>query len=120
LRSNLYDPISSAYVVQQKVTEGMDDLIPQSRWNDKHAAVYDCPGRRRGNALDVTDTTTDLRKERLTSEGGGGRSKRRVSRRNHRAAYELSKVVDVGQAKVVWLIVNARSGQKHLSNFGRA
>src|SRR5580692_4478813 len=42
--------------------------------------------------------------------------KRYVTRWNHGAAYELSKVIDVSQAKVIWLVVNARGGVKNLSN----
>src|SRR6202041_2474399 len=43
-----------------------------------------------------------------------------VARWNLSAAYELSKVVDVSQAKVIWLIVNARGNVQNLSDLGRA
>src|ERR1700677_626126 len=98
----------------------MDYFIPQSCWNNEHAAIDDRSGRSRGNGLDMANIATDVREESFTSNSGGSRSQRRVSRRNHRAAYELGKVVDVLQAKVIRLVVNARRGQKNRRNFSRA
>src|SRR5271168_87161 len=106
--------------MQQKITVGMDYLVPQSGGNNEHAAIDDRSGRSRGNALDMANIATDVRKDSFTSNGGGSRSKRRVSRRYHRAADELREVVDVLQAKVIRLVVDARRGQEDGRNLSRA
>src|SRR5271155_2919595 len=106
--------------MQQKITVGMDYLVSQSGGNNEHTAIDDGSGRSRGNGLNMANIATDVREKSLASGGGGGRGKRRVTRRNQRAAYELGKVVDVLQAKVVRLVVDARRGQKDGRNLGRA
>src|SRR5580692_1958659 len=106
--------------MQQKVTERMDDFIPKSLWNSKHATIDNCPWRGRGDGLHMANTTTDPTEECLTLYGCGGCGKRRVSRWNHRAPHELSKVVDVSQAKVIWLIFDARRSVEDGSNIGGA
>src|ERR1700749_1162312 len=98
----------------------MDYLVSQSGGNNEHPAVDDGSGRSRGNDWDMADIAPDVREQSLASGGGGGRGERRVSRGNHRAAYELGKVVDVLQAKVIRLVIHARRGQKNRRNFGRA
>src|SRR5260370_5907958 len=87
--------------MQQKVAEGMDDLIPQSVRNNKHAAIDNRPCRSCGNGLDMANTATDPTEKFSASYGCGCRGKRGVAGWNHLAAYELSKVVDVSQAKVI-------------------
>src|SRR5277367_1342486 len=108
LRTNLDDAISSSDVMEQKVTERMDDFGAQSLWNSEHAAIDHCPWRSRGDGLHMADAATELGEESSAFQGRGGRGKHRISRWNHSAAYELSKVVDVSQAKLIWLIFNAR------------
>ena len=49
----------------------------------------------------------ELSEESSALQGCGGRGKHCISRWNHSAAYELSKVVDVSQAKLIRLIFNA-------------
>src|SRR5580658_8645206 len=120
LRPNLYDPVSSANVMQQKIAVGMDYLVSQSGGNYEHTAIDDGSGRSRGNGLNMANIATDVCEKSLASGGGGGRGKGRVSRRNHRAAYELGKVVDVLQAEIVRLVVDARRGQKDSRYLGRA
>src|SRR5271156_6366369 len=93
--------------MQQEVTERMDDFISESLWNSKHATIDNCPWRGRGDRLHMANTTTDSTEKFLAFYGCGGRGKRCVSRWNHRTAYELSKVIDVSQAKVIWLIFYA-------------
>src|SRR5271170_4050073 len=108
LRPNLDNPISSSDVMQQKITKRMDDFIPESLWNSKHATIDNCPWRGRGDGLHMANTTTDPTEKCLTFCGCGGCGERCVSRWDHRTAHELSKVVDVSQAKVIWLIFHAR------------
>src|ERR1700722_9339424 len=102
--------------MQQKVTKGMDDFIPQSGRHGKHAAVHHGSGGSRHNGLDMANTTTDMREKSLAPHGGGGRGELRVPGWNHRAAYELGKVVDVGQAKLIRLIVDALGTQKNVGD----
>ena len=52
--------------------------------------------------------------------GLGGCGKRCVSRWGHRAAHELSKVIDVSQAKIIWLIFYACRRVEDRSNVRRA
>src|SRR5258708_5652015 len=82
----------------------MDNLIPQGLWNGKHAAIDNRPCRSRGNGFHMANTATDAPEKFSASHGCRSRGKRCVSGRNHRAAYELSKMVDVSQAKVIWQI----------------
>src|SRR5271154_3450438 len=89
LRTNLDDAISSSDVMEQKVTERMDNFSPQSLWNSEHPAIDPCPWRGRGDGLHMADAATELGEKYLTFYGCGGRGKRCVSRRDHRAAYEL-------------------------------
>ena len=56
LRTNLDDAISSSDVMQQKVTERMDDFSAQSPWNSEHPAIDHCPWRGRGDGLHMADT----------------------------------------------------------------
>ena len=102
--------------MQQKVAERMDDLIPQSLWNDKHAAIDNRPCWSRGNGFHMTNTATDAPEKFSASYGCGRRGKRCVAGWNHRAAYELSKMVDVGQAKVIWLIFWVLCGLENCSH----
>src|SRR3984885_6358099 len=106
--------------MQQKVTERMDDFIPESLWNGKHTTIDNCPLRGRGDGLHMANTTTDPTEECLGLYGCGGRGKRCVSRRSHRAAHELSKVGDVSQAEVIWLIFYACRRVEDGSNIRRA
>ena len=106
--------------MQQKVTERMDDFIPESLWNGKHTTIDNCPLRGRGDGLHMANTTTDPTEECLALYGCGGRGKRCVSRWSHRAAHELSKVVDVSQAEVIWLIFYACRRVEDGSNIRRA
>src|SRR3984957_1475025 len=108
LRTNLDNTVASSDVMQQKVTERMNDFRAQSLWNSEHPAIDHCPWRRRGDGLHMADAATELGEESSAFQGCGGRGKHCVSRWNHSAAYELSKVVDVSQAKLIWLIFNAR------------
>src|SRR5271170_6907494 len=103
--------------MQQKVTVRMDYLVPQSRGNNEHTPIDDGSGGSRGNGLDMANTTADVREKSFASGGCGSRGKRRISRWNHRAAHELGKVVDVLQTNLIWLVVNARCGQKDARNF---
>src|SRR5260370_26114634 len=87
--------------MQQEVAERMDDLIPQSVWNNKHAAIDNRPCGSRDKGFHMADTATNTPEKFSASDGCRGCGKRCVSGWNHRAAYELSKVVDVRQAKVI-------------------
>src|SRR3984885_9545245 len=53
-------------------------------------------------------------------KAAGGRGKHCVSRWNHSAAYELSKVVDVSQSEIIWLIFHAGRSVEDGSNIRRA
>ena len=99
----------------KKVAKGMDYFVSQSFWNRKHATIDHRPDRSRGNGFHMADVATDLAEKLLPVQGCGGRGKRCVARWNHRAAYELSKVVDVRQAEFIWLIVEARRGHEEPS-----
>src|SRR5260370_31431757 len=102
--------------MQQKVAEGMDDLVPQRVWDNKHAAIDHSPCGSRGNGLDMADTAADPTEKVCASYGCGGCGERCVSRWSHRAAYELSKVVDVSQAKVIRLIFRVLCGLENRSD----
>src|SRR5271170_3435242 len=116
LGTYLDNAVSSSDVMQQKVTERMDDFSAQGLWNSERPAIDHCPWRGRGDGLHMADAATELGEKYLTFYGCGGRGKRCVSRRDHRAAYELSKVVDVSQAKLIWLIFNAGRSVEHGGN----
>src|SRR5260370_1062334 len=94
----------------------MDDLIPQSVWNNKHATIDHRPRRGRGNGFHMANTATDAPEKLSASHSCGGRGKRCVSRWNHSAAYELSKVVDVCQTKIIWLIFRIFRGLENRGN----
>src|SRR5204863_8575016 len=113
-------PITSSDVMQQEIAKRMDDFISEGLWNNKHAPVNDGPCRGRGNGFNMANTTTDPHEKFSASYGGGGRSKRCVSRWNHRAAYELSKVVDVSHAKVIRLILRVLRDLENGSGVGGA
>ena len=52
----------------------------------------------------MANTAAGLPEKSFASQGCGRRGEHGVSRWNHSAAYELSKVVDVSQAQAIWLI----------------
>src|SRR5271166_2571399 len=119
LRSNLNDSIACADVMQQIVSERMDDLVAQGLWNRKRATIHNRSSGRSDDGFYMAGAATQPPEKVLTLESSRSCCKRYVARWNHGAAYELSKVVDVSQAKVVWLIVNARRGVKNLGNLRR-
>src|SRR3984957_17225933 len=102
--------------MDQEVTEGMNYFIPQSVWNRKHPTIDDRPYRSRRDGFDVADITTDLPEKLSTFQGCWRCCKHCVAWWNHCAAYELSKVVDISQAKVVRLIFRVRRGLEHSRN----
>src|SRR5271166_5797219 len=105
--------------MQQIVSERMDDLIPKSLWNCKLTTIDNRSSGRRDDDFYMAGTATQPAEKLLTLESSRSCCKRYVARRDHGAANELSKVVDVSQAKVIWLIVNARRGVKNLGNLRR-
>ena len=117
LRSNLNDSIACADVMQQIVSERMDDLIPKGLRNSKLTTIDNRSSGRRDDGFYVAGAATQpAETDDDRSESSRSCCKRYVARWDHGAAYELSKVIDVSQAKVIWLIVNARRGVKNLSN----
>src|SRR5579864_7995374 len=94
----------------------MNYFIPQGFRNSENATIDDRPYRSRRHGFDVANTATDLPEKLFTFQGCGRRSEHCVARWNHCAAYELSKVVDVIQAKVVRLIFRVRRGLEHRCN----
>src|ERR1700677_545961 len=94
--------------MQQEIAKGMDDFIPESLWNGKHATIDNGSWRGRCDGLHMANAATAPGEENAAFQGRGCRGKPRISRWNQSAAYELSKVVDVSQAKLIWLIFNAR------------
>src|SRR5580700_11455516 len=94
----------------------MNCFIPQGLRNSEHPTIDNCPCRSRRYGFDVADTTTDLPEKPSTFQGCWGCSQYCVAWWNHCAAYELSKVVDVSQAKVIWLIFRVRRGLEHCRN----
>src|ERR1700761_2548052 len=102
--------------MQQIVAKGVDDFVSQGLGNRKRAAVDHRAGRSRGDGFHMADIATKGPEKFSASFGSGGRGEHCISRWNHGAAYELSEVVDVSQAEFVWLIVDARRGQKNSSD----
>src|SRR5437879_6733426 len=102
--------------MQQKVAERMDNPISQSLWNNKHPAINNRSCRSRGNGFHMANTAADAPEKFSASYGRGSCGKRCVSWWNHRATYELSKMVDVGQAKVIWLIFWVLCGLENCSH----
>src|SRR5580704_1968578 len=94
----------------------MNCFIPQGLRNSEHPTIDNCPCRSRRYGFDVADTTTDLPEKPSTFQGCWGCSQYCVAWWNHCAAYELSKVVDVSQAKVIWLIFRVRRSLEHCRN----
>src|ERR1700761_1996177 len=98
LRSSLDDAVAGLDVVQQKITVGMDDLVAERCRHGESPAVDQRAHRRRRDALDMTDTAADLLEQRLPSLGICTGCQLGITWRGLRAANELSKVVDIGQA----------------------
>src|ERR1700726_1321476 len=98
----------------------MNCFIPQGLRNSEHPTIDNRPCRGRRYGFDVADTTTDLPEKLSTFQGCWGCGKYCVAWWNHCAAYELSKVVDISQAKVVRLIFRVRRGLEHCRNVLRA
>src|SRR5580692_10693284 len=82
----------------------MNDLIAQSLWNREHAPVYDCSSRSRGDGRHMASSAADAREQILAVASSRGSSQDLVTRRNHRTAYELSKMVDVRQPETIRVI----------------
>src|SRR5579863_6928496 len=106
--------------MQQEVAKWVNYFIPQGLRNSEHATVNDRPGRSRSDRFDVADITTDLPEQCSTFQGCWRCSKHCVAWWDHCAPYELSKVVDISQAKVVRLILRVRRGLEHGRNVLRA
>src|SRR5271154_8476 len=94
----------------------MDDLIPKGLGNSKLTTINSSSSGRRDDGFDMAGAATQPAEKVSTPESSRSCCKRYVAGWNHGATYELSKVIDVSQAKVIWLIVNARRGVKNLSN----
>src|ERR1700758_4997612 len=94
----------------------MNYFVAQGLRNTEHAAIDECPCRSRGDGFDMANIATDPPKKLSTLQGCRRHSERCVPRWNLSAAYELSKVVDVCQAKVVRLIFRVRRGLEHCRN----
>src|ERR1700687_2128195 len=102
--------------MQQEVAKGVDYFIPQGLRNSEHPTIDGRPYRSRRYGFDVANIATDPPEELFTFQGCGRRSKHCVARWNHCAAYELSKMVDVSEAKVVRLIFRVLRGLEHCRN----
>src|ERR1700687_4841025 len=102
--------------MQQEVAKGVDYFIPQGLRNSEHPTIDGRPYRSRRYGFDVANIATDPPEELFTFQGCGRRSKHCVARWNHCAAYELSKMVDVSQTKVIWLIFRVRRSLEHCRN----
>src|ERR1700758_2380514 len=94
----------------------MNYFIPQRLRNSEHASIDDRPCRGRRYGFDVANTATDPSEKLFTFQGCWRCGKHCVAWWNHCAAYELSKVVDISQAKVVRLIFWVRRGLEHCRN----
>src|SRR5579864_338043 len=94
----------------------MNYFIPQGLRNREHATIDDRPYRSRRHRFDMADITTDLPEELSTLQCCWRCSKHCVAWWSHCAAYELGKVVDISQAKVVRLIFRVRRGLEHCRN----
>ena len=116
LRSNLNYSIACANVMQQEVSEGMDDFVPQSDWNRKHAPIHNGSGGSCDNGFHMAGAAAEPVEQSMTALGRRSRSKRYVSRWNHCAPHELSKVVDVSQAKAIRLILRVSRSLENRSN----
>src|SRR5690242_5064495 len=106
--------------MQQIVAKRMDDFIPQGLRDCKRAAVDHRSGRRGGDGFHMADITTEPPEYFSTLFGCGGRGERFVSRWDHCAAYELSKVVDVSQAKLIGVIFRVLRDFKNCRGILRA
>src|SRR5271166_2988506 len=116
LRSNLNDSIACADVMQQIVSERMDDLVAQGLWNRKRATIHNRSSGRSDDGFYMAGAATQPPEKVLTLESSRSCCKRYVARWNHGAAYELSKVVDVSQAKVIRLIFRVSRGLENRSD----
>ena len=96
LRPGLDDAVAGLDVMQQKVAEGMDDLVAERRWYREGPAI-DQRARRRGrDVLNMTDIAADPLEHCLTGPGIGA-GQFGIAWWRLRAADELGKVVDIGQ-----------------------
>src|ERR1700739_4595838 len=102
--------------MEQEVAKGVNYFTPQRLRNREHATIDDRPYRSRRHRFDVANITTDPPEKLSTLQGCWRCSKHCVAWWNHRAAYELSKVVDVSQPKAVRLIFRVRRGLEHCRN----
>jgi len=97
LRPGLDDAVAGLDVMQQKVAEGMDDLVAERRWYREGPAI-DQRARRRGrDVLNMTDIAADPLEHCLTGPGIGAGRQFGIAWWRLRAADELGKVVDISQ-----------------------
>src|ERR1700736_2939182 len=101
LRPDLYDAVTGLDVVQQEITEGVNDLVSQSvRYAERSAIDHRLFGRR-WYGFDMAGIAADLPEQSLPRAGGGSRGQSGVARGHFRSANELSEVVDVCQSEIV-------------------
>ena len=97
----LYDAVTGPDVMQQEVTERMNDLVPQRLGHGERATVDDRARRRRRDGLDVAGVAAHPLEQGLARQAIRALRQRRVARWHLRAADKFSKVVDVGQPQGV-------------------
>src|SRR5215471_765980 len=98
LAAILDNSITSPYVVQQEVSEGVDDFVAESGRHCECSAVYRRARGRGCNGRDVADRAADRIEYLRTLPGVVSRGEGRVSRRRLGSPHETSELVDVGEA----------------------
>ena len=91
----LHDSIASPKVVQQEITEWMDNLVPESIRNSESASIQHCPcgdSRERSN---VAGGATDLEEHLLTGLRVGSCEQSGIDGRGFGAPHKRGKLVDV-------------------------
>ena len=91
LWSNLNDSIACADVMQQIVSERMDDLIPKGLRNSKLTTIDNRSSWRRDDCFHVAGAATQPLKQMMTDLRCRSCCKRYVARWDHGAAYDWAK-----------------------------
>src|SRR5580704_1656788 len=110
LGSSLNNAVTSAHIMQQEITERMNDLIPQSIRDGESAAIDHSPRRSGDDGTDVADAALNLGEQFFTFFNFRFAGQHMITRRDQGAADELSEVVNSKETRLIRLILRIRRG----------
>jgi hypothetical protein len=104
-RPGLYDAVPRPNVMQEEIPERVDDLVPERGRDRIRPAIDNSSWRGCDHRRHMANRAADVFEELGASLRIQGLREIRLAGRRHGSADELRKVIDIGQAEIVWNVL---------------